>query len=64
MLSEQSISKFQSLYCVRFGQEISREEALEKGTKLLRMVELVYRPMTETEYQKVLNHRRETADKT
>ena len=60
MLSEQSVSKFQQLYRARFGKEISREEAQEKGLKLIRMIELVYRPMTEAEYERLQQRRRET----
>lgn len=62
MLSEQSISKFQELYRTYFGKEITRDEAYEKGTKLLRLVELVYRPMTETEYEQLQERRRQTTD--
>ncbi len=42
MLSEEQIRKFQTLYKNRFGNEISRDEANEKGVKLIRLVELVY----------------------
>ena len=62
MLSDEQISKFQMLYKNRFGKEISREEAYEKGAKLLRLVELIYMPMTEAEYQKLQERRRQTGD--
>ena len=62
MLSDEQISKFQMLYKNRFGKEISREEAYEKGAKLLRLVELIYKPMTEAEYQKLQERRRQTGD--
>ena len=62
MLSNEQITKFQVLYKERFGKEISREEAYEKGMKLMRLVELVYKPMTETEYQQLQEHRRKTGD--
>jgi len=52
MLSEEQILKFQSLYRERFGKEISREGAYEKGAKLLRLVELIYKPITKDEYEK------------
>lgn len=52
MLSEEQIKQFQALYQKNFRKEISREEAFEQGTKLLRLVELIYRPMTEEEYKK------------
>jgi hypothetical protein len=62
MLSDEQIIKFQILYKNRFGKEISREEAYEKGVKLIRLIELVYKPMTEAEYQKLQERRRETGD--
>ena len=62
MLSTEQITQFQTLYKNRFGKEISREEALEKGAKLIRLVEIVYKPMTEEEYQKLQERRKETGD--
>lgn len=55
------ITKYQELVRMRFNREISREQALEDGTKLLRLVEVIYKPMTETEYQQV-QERRATDD--
>lgn len=60
MLSHEQITSFQILYKNRFGKEISREEAYEKGIKLMRLVELVYKPMTEAEYQLVQQRRTQT----
>jgi hypothetical protein len=62
MLSDEQITKFQILYKNRFGKEISREEACEKGAKLIRLVELIYKPMTEAEYKQLQERRRETGD--
>lgn len=62
MLSGEQITKFQTLYRARFGRDISREEAYEQGVKLVRLVELIYQPMTETEYQRLQERRRETGD--
>ena len=60
MLSDEQITKFQTLYKNRFGREISREEAYEQGVKLMRLVELIYKPMTEVEYRQLQKRRRET----
>ena len=60
MLSDEQITKFQILYKNRFGREISREEAYEQGIKLMRLVELIYRPMSMGEYQELQKRRRET----
>ncbi|MDD5688938.1 MAG: hypothetical protein PHQ76_01505 [Caldisericia bacterium] len=60
MLSEKQIKTFQMLYKNRFGKEISQEEAYEKGAKLIRLVELIYKPMTEDEYKQLQKRRKET----
>ena len=60
MLSDEQIIKFQALYKKHFGKEISREEAYEKGAKLIRLVELTYKPMTQEEYQRLQERRKET----
>jgi len=59
-LTDEQIKSFQTLWRVRFGTEISREDAYEKGIKLLRLVELVYKPMTEAEFELVQKRRKET----
>ena len=60
MLSDEQIKKFQILYKKHFGKEISREEAYEKGANLIRLVELIYKPMTEDEYKQVQKRQKET----
>ena len=62
MLSDEQVTKFQALYKKQFGKEIGKQEALEKGSKLVRMMQLIYKPMTEAEYQKVQERRRQTGD--
>lgn len=62
MLSDEQLTKYQTLYKNRYGKEISREEAYEQGAKLIRLVELIYQPMTEVEYQQLQERRRETED--
>ena len=62
MLSDEQIIKYQTLYKNRYGKEISREEAYEQGAKLIWLIELVYKPMTEAEYQKLQERRQETGD--
>lgn len=60
MLSDEQIKQFQALYQRRFGVVISREKTLEQGTKLIRLIGLIYQPMTEKEYQKLQNRRKTT----
>lgn len=62
MLTNQQVTKFQMLYKNRFNKKISREEAYEQGVKLIRLVELIYKPMTEAEYQQLQKRRLETGD--
>ena len=62
VLSDKKITDFQAIYKARFGKEISREEAIEKGIKLLRLIEIIYKPMTEKEYQQLQERRKQTGD--
>jgi hypothetical protein len=60
MLSDEQIIKFQVLYKSHFGKTISRDEAYKKGIKLLRLIELIYKPMNEDEYSQLQKRRKET----
>lgn len=60
VLKDEDIKKFQALYKSRFGLDISREEAYEKGIKLVRLMELVYKPMTQEEMDFVQKRRQDT----
>ena len=60
VLSDEDIVKFQALYKSEFGMEISREDAYEKGIKLLQLMSSIYKPMTEKEYEFVQKHRIDT----
>lgn len=48
-LSPQSIEKFQQLYKARFGKDLSREEAYEKGAWVVQMMAQIYKPITHNE---------------
>ena len=61
-LSDEDIVKFQVLYKSEFGVEISREDAYEKGIKLLRLMSIVYKPMTEEEYELIQKHRENSVE--
>lgn len=62
MISNEQIIRYQALYKNRFGREISREEAYEQGIKLIRLVELIYKPMTKEEHDNLQERRRQTGD--
>ena len=56
MLNEQQITKYQTLYKNHFGKDISREDALEQGIKFIRLIEIIYKPMTKLDYKKLQKH--------
>lgn len=43
-LSEQDIKKFQALYSKRYGTEISKQQAVEIGTRLLNLFRTILKP--------------------
>jgi len=62
MLSDEQIKKYQMLHEKYYHTKISREEAYTRGAQLLRLVGLIYKPMTEEEFQKLQERRRQTGD--
>lgn len=46
-LPDEHIAKFQRLYRKHFGETITREQAIEKGTRLIRLVKTVRRAKAE-----------------
>ena len=63
MLTDEQVKKFQDIYRKRFGKEISKEDALEKGIKQVRLMEIIYRPITENDLKMLKKRRREIKDK-
>ncbi|MFA5095682.1 MAG: hypothetical protein WC447_03435 [Candidatus Paceibacterota bacterium] len=47
MISDGALKNFQKLYKKHFDKDLTDQEALESATKLVRLVEIVYKPMTE-----------------
>ena len=47
------LAQFQELWKKNFGTEISKEVAYEKGIKLIRLISIIYKPMTDKELQMV-----------
>lgn len=45
MISDAALQDFKRLYVEEFGEEISDEEAMELGTKLLTLFHHIYRPV-------------------
>jgi hypothetical protein len=62
MISKEGLNQFKQIYKKRFNVDLADDVALEKATTLLRMVELVYKPMTMKEYEDLQKRRVETGD--
>lgn len=60
MISKEHLEKFKELYKQHFNKDLSDQEALDKGTKLIRLIEIIYKPITQGEYEAVQRDRRET----
>lgn len=54
-LTNNQIQRFQTFFLKHFGKEISREDAIEKGLKLVRLLELTYKPIKKSDFEKLQN---------
>jgi hypothetical protein len=50
-LTDEDVEEFQTLYERKFGTRIDKNEAHAKAINLIRLMEIVYRPLTEREAQ-------------
>ncbi len=48
-LTEEDVSEFQDLYERKLGKRIDKYEAQAKAISLIRLMEIVYRPLTDEE---------------
>lgn len=62
ILTNQQIKKFQALYKARFHKDIDREKAYDMGIKLVRMMQIIYKPMTVADFEQLQERRRQTAN--
>ncbi len=46
-IADEHIAEFQMLYKKHFGKDISKDEALEKGLRLIRLIEVVSRSIAD-----------------
>ncbi len=44
-LTDKQITEFQELWQTKFGEKISREMALELGISLIRLMQIVFKPI-------------------
>lgn len=52
MLSEQLITKYQELHRKHFGEEITEEQALGDGLKLVQLIEIINSNQKLNEYER------------
>ena len=62
MLSDEQVKKYQTLYRNRFGKEISYESAYEEGMKLVRLLEVIYKPINKKDYQRLQERRQKVKE--
>lgn len=61
-MTDQQITKFQALYKARFHKDLDREKAYDMGIKLVRMMQIIYKPMTIADFERLQERRRQTAN--
>jgi len=62
MSTEKDIEQFQGLFKEQLGKELTTDQALEKCLALITMMKIVYRPMTDAEFELLQNRRKQTSD--
>ena len=61
-MTSDALKSFKQIWKEKFNQDISDDFAIERAEKLIRMVELIYKPMTEKEFNLVQERRKQTGD--
>jgi len=61
IFTEAQLDKFKALYKKHFNEELSQQDAYDKAVKLVRMMQIVYKPITQAQYDQVMARRRELA---
>jgi len=59
MLTREQVEKFQAIYKKQFGKEISYQDALASGISLVRMMKIIYQPITQRELDDLQKRRSE-----
>lgn len=50
IISDEKLEEFRNIYRERYGKDISKQDAYALAIKLVRMISVIYTPMTEKEY--------------
>ena len=53
MLTDKQIEKLQQLYKEAVGEDISKENALLQGAVLIRLMQIIYKPIVKKDYEKL-----------
>ena len=53
VISDEQLESFRKIYFEHYGKEISKEDAYEQAIKLVRMMRVIYKPMTKAEWNLV-----------
>ena len=51
-ISNEAIEEYQRIYKSEFGEDITFEEAKEQGNKLLRLFDIIYKPINVSNLKK------------
>lgn len=52
-LTSKQVERFQNLYKEEFGLKLDFKEAQENGIQLVRLMQLIYKPMRKQDYQNI-----------
>lgn len=56
-ISKENLGEFKRFYKKRFHEDIFDQETSDKATKLLNLMRIVYKPMTQKEYDALQKRR-------
>lgn len=57
-LTEQDIKNYQAIHKEYYGVDISKEKAMEDGLSLIRLMQLIHKPIKKSTYEKIEEERR------
>lgn len=58
-ISDKQLEKFRELYKKKFNQIIDRQEAFASLTKLVNLIRIIDKPITEAEFERLQERRKE-----
>ncbi len=61
-MKPQRVQEFKEMYREHFGIELTDAEALEQLQSLLAIVRLTFQPMSQEQYERLQQRRRQTGD--